>query len=221
MGRLILSLEREQGTPVQPVAVGPFEMILWEIVGYLVDDEQRGVAFSALRDRVGLTPRTVAAAPMKTLSEITRLGGAMAADERAARLRTVAQMVLDEWHGDLAGVLKLPAQKAKKELMKFPSVGEPGAEKILLFSRALGVLALESNGLRVLVRLGFGEERKSYPATYRAVREAVIEELPEDCGLLAKAHLILREHGRTVCLRNEPVCRACVLKTDCPSARVR
>ena len=38
--------------------------------------------------------------------------------------------------------------------------------------------ALESNGLRVLVRLGFGEDRKSYAATYKSVREATLEELP-------------------------------------------
>ena len=51
--------------------------------------------------------------------------------------------------------------------MQFPMIGEPGAEKILLFSGVLAVLALDSNGVRVLVRLGVGEERKSYAATYK------------------------------------------------------
>src|ERR1039458_5911517 len=65
--------------------------------------------------------------------------------------------------------------------MQFPMIGEPGAEKILMFSGVLGVLALESNGLRALVRLGFGEDRKSYSATYKSVREVTLEELPADC----------------------------------------
>ena len=34
--------------------------------------------------------------------------------------------------------------------------GEPGAEKVLLFSGSAPVLALDSNALRVLLRLGFG-----------------------------------------------------------------
>ena len=46
--------------------------------------------------------------------------------------------------GDLACILKLPPQKAKKLLMRFPMIGEPGAGKILLFSGVLAVLALES-----------------------------------------------------------------------------
>jgi endonuclease-3 len=56
--------------------------------------------------------------------------------------------------------MELPP-KAKKLLMRFPMIGEPGAEKILLFCGALAVLALESNGLRVLVRVGVAEERKT------------------------------------------------------------
>jgi hypothetical protein len=82
------------------------------------------------------------------------MGGSIAAAQRAERLLLAAQLTLDQFGGDLDGVLELPPHKAKKLLMQFPMTGEPGAEKILMFSGALGVLALESNGLRVLVRLG-------------------------------------------------------------------
>jgi hypothetical protein len=51
-------------------------------------------------------------------------------------------------------------------------VGEPGAEKILLFAGRQALLAPESNGLRVLVRLGLVREEKSYAKTYAASREA-------------------------------------------------
>src|ERR1017187_8255644 len=103
----------------------------------------------------------------------------------------------------------------KKLLMQFPMIGEPGAEKILMFSGVLGVLALEPNGLRALVRLGFGEDRKSYSATYKSVREVTLEELPADCKLLTKAHLLLRQHGQRLCLRNGPECHACPVNSDC------
>jgi endonuclease-3 len=122
---------------------------------------------------------------------------------------------LDEFDGDLDSVLKLPAPKATKLLMEFPMIGEPGAEKILLFSGAVSVLALESNGLRVLVRLGVGEDRKSYASTYKSVREITLEELPENSKLLTTAHLLLREHGQKVCLRNNPVCHSCVVNSGC------
>ncbi|HTA41650.1 MAG TPA: hypothetical protein VK789_04330 [Bryobacteraceae bacterium] len=215
LGKLLNKLERHYGGPATPRFDGPFELILREIVAYLADDAQREHAFRALRDRIGLKPRQILAAPIASLTEITRMGGVIAFEERAQRLRTAAQIVVDDFEGDLSEVLKLPPQKAKKLLRRFPMVGEPGAEKILMFSGALGVLALESNGLRVLVRLGFGEERKGYAATYKAVREVTLEELPPDSRLLTKAHLLLRQHGQTQCLRNGPVCHSCPVRPEC------
>jgi endonuclease III len=218
VGALLAKIERHYGTPEFPRFAGPFEMILWEIVAYLADDSRRERAFNALRDRVGLTPAAILAAPAKLLGEITRMGGSIAAEERAARLRTAARMAMEDFDGDLSAVLTLPTQKAKKLLMRFPMIGEPGAEKILMLSGVLGVLALESNGGRVLVRLGVGEDRKSYAATYKSIREVTIAELPADAALLTKAHLLLRRHGQTLCLRNGPVCHACPVRSDCPAA---
>jgi endonuclease-3 len=215
LGRILGAIERHYGSPAPPPFAGPFEAIVWEIVAYLADDARRGAAFEALREQVGLTPRQILAAPKSVLCEITRMGGSIAVEERAERLQAAAQLTFDQFGGDLDSVLKLSPQKAKKLLMQFPMTGEPGAEKILMFAGALGVLALESNGLRVLVRLGFGEERKSYSATYRSVREVTLEELPADCKLLTKAHLLLRQHGQRLCLRNGPVCHACPVSAEC------
>lgn len=212
LGQLLAALERHYGPAARPDAEGPFAMVLWEIVAYMADDEKRAKAFAALRERVGLRPAEILQASMETLREITRMGGAIAANERADRLRLAAKL------GDLEAVRGMPFPKAKKLLMQYPMIGEPGAEKILLFCGVLPVLALESNGLRVLVRNGIGEERKSYAATYRSVREAVMDELPKDCDLLVAAHLLLRRHGQELCLRNDPACRACPLRDRCPSA---
>jgi len=213
-------IEECYGRPNGPHFEGPLEMILWEIVAYLAHDTQRRTAFEALRKQVGLTPKKILAAPMELLSHITRIGGSIAAEERADRLRAAAQLTLDEFGGNLASVLELPPQKAKRSLMRFPMIGEPGAEKILMFAGVLPALALESNGVRVLVRLGIGEDRKSYAATYRSVREATLGQLPEDFESLTTAHLLLRQHGQELCFRNGPGCHSCALNSDCPYFRL-
>jgi endonuclease-3 len=123
--------------------------------------------------------------------------------------------VLEEFDGDLRPVLKLPFSKAKKALQSFPGIGEPGAEKILLFTRTNAVLALESNGMRVLLRLGFGEEKKSYSTTYRLVQKAADSGLDEGYSWLIQAHLLLRRHGQELCRRSEPICDKCPLAADC------
>ena len=122
-GRLLKELERHYGAQTGPPCAGPFEMILWEIVAYLADDVRRGVAFAALKERVGLSPERILAAPIERLIEITRLGGSIAVEERAERLQAAARLVRDEFGGDLTGVLRLPAPKAKKQLMRFPMIG--------------------------------------------------------------------------------------------------
>ena len=140
---------------------------------------------------------------------------ALVPEQFAGKLQKCAQIALEEFDGDLRPVLKLPFPKAKKALQKFPGIGEPSAEKILLFARTYPVLPLDSNGLRVLLRLGFGEEKKSYSTTYRLVQKDVQEGLDEDFAWLVQLHLLLRHHGQELCKRTKPECKKCPLAPEC------
>ena len=122
---------------------------------------------------------------------------------------------MGEFAGDLTQALKLPLSKAKQALRKFPSIGEPSAEKILMLTRSYPVLGLDSNGLRVLLRLGFGEEKKNYTSTYRAVQEAVGHQLKKDYDWLISAHILLRQHGKELCKTNTPLCGKCPVRKSC------
>ena len=113
------------------------------------------------------------------------------------------------------GLPRAIPSSAKRALKKFPGIGDPGAEKILLFTETHPVLALESNGLRVLLRFGFGEEQKDYAASYRSVRAALEGQLPNDCKKLIRAHQLLRLHGKELCKRAQPICEACPLRARC------
>jgi len=163
---------------------------------------------------VGLRPTDILSAPTEQLIKITKLGG-IHPELRAHRLKEIAQIVLNDFEGDLRSALKLPLRQAMKALKKFPSIGDPGAEKILLFTKTNPVMALESNGLRVLLRLGFGEEHKNYSTSYASVREALQGQIGSDCDFLIRAHQLLRRHGKELCRTNNPACDACPLKQSC------
>jgi endonuclease-3 len=197
----------------EPVLADPFQLIIWENIAYLVDDNRREQAFKTLKKEIGLKPTDILAAPMEQLIEILKLGG-VHPELRAQRLKESAQIVLTDFEGDLDTTLKLPLQKAIKALQKFPAIGEPGAEKILLFTKTYPVLALESNGLRVCLRLGFGEEKKNYSASYKSVHEALASE-GGDCEFLISAHQLLRHHGKKICKRSNPKCDECPLTKTC------
>ena len=212
--RIINQLEAHYGHSRSPGVSDPLHLILWESIGYLVEDDRRETAFKALRRQVGLSPTDILSAPTEQLVKITKLGG-IHPELRAHRLKEIAQIVLNDFQGDLRNALKLPLRQAMKELKKFPSIADPGAEKILLFTKTYPVLALESNGLRVLLRLGFGEEHRNYSNSYASVREALQNYIGEDCDFLIRAHQLLRQHGKELCRTNNPACDACPLKKTC------
>lgn len=211
---IIDKLREHYGEPEPPQVTDPMGMILLENVAYLASDERRHQAFNALRERVGLTPPEILMAHEETMLDVARLGGMLPAG-RVEKLRRIAQISLQEFDGDLDKVLKQPPAQAKKSLRTFPGIGEPGAEKILLFSRARPILALDSNGLRVLLRLGYGEEKKSYSSTYRSAQEAVEGESKKDLDWLIEAHQLLRRHGQELCKTSRPLCSRCPLKSSC------
>jgi endonuclease-3 len=212
--RIVARLETLYGPPPPPDVTDPFEMILRENVAYLANDARRAAAWDALRRRVGTTPKAILAAPRAELTAIAR-AGILAAD-RVEKIRECARIALEDFGGDLDHALDRAPARAAKALERFPSIGGPGAEKILLFSRREKVLALDSNGLRVLLRLGYGEEGRNYSASYQSVREATRPQWKDDFDWLVAAHQLLRRHGQDLCKASHPRCEACSLRRECP-----
>jgi endonuclease III len=126
-----------------------------------------------------------------------------------------AAMIIDEYSGSLDEVVLRPEAEAKRALRRIRGIADPGAEKILLLTRSRKILALESNGLRVLLRVGYGQEGRNYTATYKSVREAVDAEVIDDFDWLIDAHVLLRHHGQQVCKTSVPHCETCVLTDVC------
>jgi endonuclease-3 len=216
--QLIADLKRHYGEPAVPPALGPFELIMWENACYLLPDDRRAAVFDGLKTLVGLTPEAISNAPRDTLLTLATAGG-MRPETRVFRWREIARITLDQFGGDLDSILKLDHKQAKKALKQFPNIGDPGAEKILMFCGSGPGLPLESNGLRVLTRVGFGRAQKNYGATYKSAQEAIRDDLPTGASALARAHLLLRQHGKTLCKTNDPHCAECPLEKTCAYAR--
>jgi endonuclease-3 len=189
---------------------------LWENACYLLPDERRAQVFEGLRSQVGLTAEAIESAPREVLLPLATLGG-MRPETRVFRWQEIARITNQQFAGDLEQILKWPYAKAKKALKLFPSVGDPGAEKILMFCSVAEGLPLESNGgLRVLTRIGYGRVHlKNYGAMYKSVQEAIAPELPRSAAALSKAHLLLREHGKTLCKDKTPACHECPVEDLC------
>jgi endonuclease III len=192
-------------------------LILRENIGYLIDDARGEELFREFEARVGIDAARIARAPEEVLLDIARRGG-MRPEVRVERWRRIAEIVLADCGGDLnAHLRKLPIAKARALLKRFPAIGDPGADKILLFCGLDARPALESNGLRVFVRLGLIRPGASYAASYRAAT-CLAGAFLHDHDRLISAYTLLREHGRALCKRNAPRCMACPLDALCAHA---
>ena len=208
-----------RGPPPTPLT-DPLALVLWENVGYLIDDERRARLFADFTQAVGLSPAAIAEADEATLLALARRGG-LRPETRGERWREIARIVLGECGGDLEAALRAAApRKARSLIKRFPMIGDPGADKILLFAGIAVQPALDSNGLRALVRLGVAVERPSYVATYRAAADRLAAEGKPSREWQIDAHMRLRDLGRTLCRRAVPECIACPLAGDCPQTPV-
>jgi endonuclease-3 len=194
----------------------PFEIILWKNVGYLVDDNRRATLFSEFSTRVGRSAAAIEATSLATLRDIAKRGG-MRPEARIEKWRQIAALTIARADGDLDRALsKLPLAKAAALLKAFPSIGDPGADEILLLSGLDARPSIDSNGLRSMLRLGFCKEGPTYSASYRAATTALREQgKPTREWFMLAAHA-LRMHGQALCKRSAPRCSACPLAAACP-----
>jgi endonuclease III len=225
LGRVLDALEKHYS---EQTAVGPgdpYEMILFVNCGYPATDASCTKGYDALKRYVGTKPEEILAAPKAKLAQLMRLGG-IVPELRAERLKTIAKIVNEEFGGDLKWSLEklLHEEKkgagkgirsAKKALREFPVIGEPGADKILLFAGLAPIAAVPSACVGVPQRILFGAEDKNYAAGYRAAQEAMNDELPEKFDARQRAYLLLKRHGAEICKRTKPKCEMCPVTSVC------
>jgi endonuclease III len=203
----------------------PYEMILFVNSAYPATDVSCAKGYEALKSEVGITPEQILKAPKGKLVKAAGLGG-MFPEMRVERWKLIARMVKKEFGGDLSDALrrtmsdeKMPAEKrlrrVKSELKKFPVIGEPGAEKIVLFAGLAPVAAVPSACTGVPQRILFGHEDKNYAKGYRAAQEKIAGEVPEEFAARQRAYLLLKKHGQEICKRTRPKCEICPISGMC------
>jgi endonuclease-3 len=214
---VIKALKKEHGRPKQRAPVDPWKHILWENVGYLVSDERRAVAFRALEKKTKLSPDAILRCKPKALAKVIVEGG-MLAEHRAEKVIECARVVRKL--GGVEALVTAVEEADGAKLKRFPGIGEPGADRILLLAHQKRTLAPDSNALRVMARLGWFREQKSYGRTYASAIAKTKKALPKKWPDLIAAHQLLRAHGQSTCTRNAPACDACSLSRRCPKKGV-
>jgi endonuclease III len=214
---LLDSLESFYGTLEPHAPTDPYEFLIWWHCGYPASEERCDKGWASLSREVGIAPRQLSAASTAILARALKAGG-MVPKLRAARLKEIAARVQDEFGGDLHSALsRLSAAQVRKALKTFPGIGNPGADRIALFSRLSPLAAVPSACPYVLVRVLDGPEGDKYPAIYAAAQRT-LSALPATFDARIRAYLLLSLHGQELCKRSHPLCQRCPLQPQCAFA---
>lgn len=215
LGPILDTLESFYGELSPGFPVDPYLFLIWWHCGYPPSEERCNRGWEALTAAVGLSPAELAPARSTTLARALKAGG-MVPELRAARLKSIARCVEEEYAGDLRAALAAAGEaKASKLLRKFPGIGAPGADRILLFSGLAPAAAVPSNSPHVLVRIASGREATKYTATYTQARQLIEARLPARVPVRARAYLLLQRHARERCRAKNPRCGECPLSGTC------
>lgn len=193
----------------------PYGFLVWWACGYPQSDAACAKGWESLMENVGVQPEQILAAPMAKLTRALAPGG-MVPERRAARLKEIAARIRDEFGGDLRGRLSSSGiAQARRFLKTFRSIGDPGADRILLFSGIAPAAAVPSNCPYVLVRIQRGRERENYGVTYREAQQAIEAGAGANFQARQRAYLLLKRHGRELCKSSKPACDRCPLSSRC------
>lgn len=192
----------------------PYLFLVWWHCGYPASDTACTKGWESLNREIGIEPQQLLKARPANLATALRPGG-MVPELRALRLKEIAARVQDEFGGDLRAALVGPLAQVRKALKTFPSIGDPGADRILLFAGIAPAAAIPSNCPHVVVRVRRGQESANYVATYREAQQAIEAEVPATLDARTRAYLLLKRHGQEVCKLTKPKCTQCTVKSSC------
>jgi endonuclease III len=211
---ILQQLESLYGNQVPCWPTDPYHSLVWWHCGYPASDTACAKGWNALNEEIGVEPPQLLAAGAARLTRALKPGG-MVPELRAVRLMEIASRIQDEYGGDLLAGLSGPLTRVRQALKRFPSIADPGADRIMLFGGIAPVPAVPSNCPHVIVRIQRGQEGQNYGVTYREAQLLIDAETPANFDARTRAYLLLKRHGQSLCKRSNPKCDRCPVNSSC------
>jgi endonuclease-3 len=124
-------------------------------------------------------------------------------NNKAANLVAMAQMVKDEFHGEI------PLER--NQLIKLPGVGQKTANVIMIEYTGANYMAVDTHVYRVSHRLGL-----TNATSVKATEDDLVKNFGTDLHRLHQAMVLF---GRYICKAVKPDCERCFLTAYCKSRK--
>jgi endonuclease-3 len=185
----------------------PFETLIVTIISQNTADKNTDVAFTHLKQRFQITPKTLADAQAAEIEECIKPAGLYKG--KTCAIQTASKTIQDRFGGSLSPVLALPLEEARKTLIEMPGVGPKTADVVLLFSAQKPTIPVDTHVNRVSKRLGIAPKNADYEVVRLSLQKLFAEQ-----DYLA-VHQLLIGHGRQFCKAQKPLCNTCPIISFC------
>ena len=135
-------------------------------------------------------------------------------NQKSARLRGIAQYILDHYGGSTAALMGRPPGALRPELLALKGIGPETADSIMLYAAGYPVFVVDTYTRRICSRLGLAPGS----ASYAELQSLFMDKLPADAVLYSEYHALLVKHATVYC-KTRPVCESCCLRARCPCGR--
>lgn len=189
----------------------PFLTLVRTVLSQNTNRKNTRKAYENLSEKYS-SPADFASADIEELKNLIMPAGLYRS--KSKRLKSIAEIVLDKYEGDLSRIFEKSSKEVRKELLDFPGVGPKTADCVLLFAGNRDVLPVDTHVARTVKRLGFADS-ESDP---EGVKEQFEVFVPD--GKSREMHLLLIELGRNICKARNPNCIECSLEDLCPKIGV-
>ncbi len=191
----------------------PFKLLIFTILSQNTSGINTRRAYAGLKNAFEISPHSLASAEEKEVEDAIRAGGLHRI--KAKRIKEVAEHILKKWNGDMRKMVEGGKEKARRNLLSLPGVGEKTADVIVSsFYGERDSIVVDTHMRRIATRLGIVKEK----AGYDELQKALIKIFPWDYIPQEKEERILALFwlmAKHTCDARKPKCHECIFREKC------
>ena len=198
----------EYGKPEPPAQMSGMEYIIETILSQNTTDEARDKAFATLMEEFD-SYEDIEDAPTEDVADAIRVCGL--GPTKAERIQGALAQVRSETGGEYstAFIDELSIQDSMEWLTDINGIGAKTAALVLCFHFRKPIMPVDTHVERIAKRFELAPHSASAAKTQNLLNNAVPDEIKYDF------HMLLIEHGRTVCSARNPSCEQTSLRKFC------
>lgn len=207
VAKVLDRLEARYGKVAYERRLEPMDELVSCILSQHTTDATSFPAFFRLREKFPSWQQVVEAGPARVASVVKKAG--LANQKARSIVSALKEIKARVGEYSIDHLADMPMAEAREWLESLPGVGPKTASIVLCFAFGMDAIPVDTHIYRVSHRLGFIEKR----VDANKAHDVLLRVVPKRDAY--RYHVLLIQHGRTVCKAQRPRCDECELKDVC------